>query len=91
MTATIEFTDNIAHEEILRQLPTIPFSPRYITHRYNPYTYPIQHSDTREMISALRHRLADEGLYMTGRFALWEYFNMDVAMDSALELAPDIT
>lgn len=91
MTATIEFTDSISHDEILRQLPSIPFSPRYITHRYNPYTYPIQHSDTRGMISALRRKLAGEGLYMTGRFALWEYFNMDVAMDSALELAPEIT
>lgn len=35
MTATVEFTDSISHDEILRQLPSIPFSPRYITHRYN--------------------------------------------------------
>lgn len=89
-TATVEFTDAISLEEIERQLPRIPFSPRYITHCYNPYTYPIQHSDTRTMITALRERLAAEGLYLTGRFALWEYFNMDVAMDSAIRLAPEI-
>ncbi|MDE6394140.1 MAG: UDP-galactopyranose mutase, partial [Duncaniella sp.] len=90
MTATVEFTDSISHDEIMRQLPRIPFSPRYITHCYNPYTYPIQHSDTRAMITSLRERLAAEGLYLTGRFALWEYFNMDVAMDSAIKLAPAI-
>lgn len=91
MTATIEFTDSISRDEILRQLPSIPFSPRYITHCYNPYTYPIQHTDTRAMISELCRRLAPSGMYLTGRFALWEYFNMDVAMDSALALAPTVS
>ena len=42
------------------------------------------------MISALSDRLAASGLYLTGRFALWEYFNMDVAMASALSLAPTV-
>jgi len=87
MTATVEFTDSISHDEILRQLPGIPFSPRYITHHYNPCTYPIQHADTRSMISSLCDRLATDNLHLTGRFALWEYFNMDVAMDSAIKLA----
>ncbi len=91
MTATVEFTDSISHDEILRQLPSIPFSPRYITHRYNPCTYPIQHTDTRNMISSLCDRLAPAGLYLTGRSALWEYFNMDVAMDSAIRLAARIS
>lgn len=91
MTATVEFTDSISHDEILRQLPSIPFSPRYITHCYNPCTYPIQHADTRNMISSLCDRLAPAGLYLTGRSALWEYFNMDVAMDSAIRLAARIS
>ena len=91
MTATVEFTDSISHDEILRQLPSIPFSPRYITHRYNPCTYPIQHADTRNMISSLCDRLAPAGLYLTGRSALWEYFNMDVVMDSAIRLAARIS
>ena len=91
MTATVEFTDSISHDEILRQLPSIPFSPRYITHCYNPCTYPIQHADTRTMISSLCDRLAPAGLYLTGRSALWEYFNMDVAMDSAIRLAARIS
>lgn len=86
MTATVEFTDHISQDEIMRQLAGIPYSPRYITHRYNPCTYPIQHSGTRAMITSLREALSREGLYLTGRFALWEYFNMDVAMDSAIQL-----
>lgn len=87
MTATIEFTDEVPVEDIMRQLPSIPFAPRYITHRYNPCTYPIQHTSTRDMIASLRRRLASSGLYLTGRFALWEYFNMDVAMGAAIDLA----
>ena len=41
-TATIEFTDYISEEDIKENLKKIPFAPRYITHKYNKYTYPIQ-------------------------------------------------
>ncbi len=36
------------------------------------------------MISALKKKLAEKGFYMTGRFADWEYYNMDAAMAAAM-------
>lgn len=90
MTATVEFTDALSEDEIKRQLALMPFSPRYIAHCYHPYTYPIQDSGTRMMVEELQQKLSPEGLWLTGRFALWEYFNMDVAMDSAISLVDKI-
>lgn len=84
ITATIEFTDAISKEAILENLKRIPLHPKYITHKYNQYTYPIQQKDTREMIAALKMKLAENGFYMTGRFADWEYYNMDAAMAAAI-------
>ena len=86
MTGTIEFTDYISEEEIKDNLTRIPLSPKYITHHYEKYTYPIQDKDTRQMIATLKNKLADHNFYLCGRFAEWEYANMDVCIGSAIDL-----
>lgn len=85
-TATIEFTDEIGKEEILDHLSRIPLHPKYLDHAYTPYTYPVQDAHTREMIQSLKAALASHGIYFTGRFADWEYYNMDVAIGAAMDL-----
>ncbi len=91
ITATIEFTDEINKNDILKNLECIPLNPKYIHHVYNKYTYPIQDSNTREIIKRIKEILAPSGFYFTGRFADWEYYNMDVAIGSAIDLVHDIT
>lgn len=90
ITATIEFTDGISKEEIIDNLLRMPLHPKYITHKYNKFTYPIQDVNTRNMIKALKETLAPFGLYFTGRFADWEYYNMDVAMGAAMDLCKSL-
>lgn len=89
-TATIEFTLQLDKEEILKQLQLIPFSPRYIAHHYCPYTYPVQTSETPAIIAGLKSQLAPHGLYLLGRFAEWEYYNMDAAMAAAMKLTAQL-
>ena len=38
------------------------------------------------MIKELKGLMAPNGFYFTGRFADWEYYNMDVAIGSAKDL-----
>lgn len=90
ITATIEFTDAISQADILTNLQRMPFHPTYFTHRFHPYTYPIQTASTRQMISSLKQELAKSNLYFTGRFADWEYYNMDVAMAAAMTLCKNL-
>lgn len=90
ITATVEFTDEISQDAIIDNLRSIPLHPKYITHKYNPYTYPIQQKNTREMIASLKRTLSAQGFYMTGRFADWEYYNMDAAMAAAMKMAEQI-
>lgn len=84
MTASIEFTDFISKEDILDNLPRIPLNPHYITHNYSKYTYPIQDANTRSMIKSMKDDLMRFNFFMTGRFADWEYYNMDVAIAAAM-------
>lgn len=89
MTGTIEFTDYISKEDIIDNLSRIPYSPKYLTHNYEKYTYPIQKDDTRDVIKAIKGKTEPQGLYLLGRFAEWEYYNMDVAIGAALDLFHD--
>lgn len=86
MSATIEFTDEISKNDIIDNLSRIPYHPKYIAHNYAPYTYPIQAKDTREFVNSVKCVTEPEGLFLLGRFAEWEYYNMDVAMGAALDL-----
>jgi protoporphyrinogen oxidase len=90
MTATVEFTDQIDEEQILDNLDRMPYHPRYLTHQYNQYTYPIQSRDTAAMIRSLKNYLSNKRFYMTGRFADWEYYNMDVAIKAAMVVCETI-
>lgn len=86
-TATIEFSESMTKAEIEEQLQRIPFSPRYIAHRFTPCTYPVQSGSTRNIIESAKQVLEPQGIYLLGRFAEWEYYNMDAAMEAAMKLA----
>ena len=85
MTCTVEFTDEISVDEIKQQLKLMPYCPRYLTHHYSRYTYPVQSADTRDVVRTAKERLEHCNIRLVGRFAEWEYFNMDAAIASALE------
>lgn len=86
MSVTIEFTDKINLEEIRENLQKLPFFPKYVAHHYEKFTYPIQNKNTREMIVELKSQLARDNFFLLGRFAEWEYYNMDVAIGAAIDL-----
>ncbi len=86
LTGTIEFTDEVNKEVILENLKKIPYNPKYLEHRYTQYTYPIQNTSTRQIINSIKEVLEPQGLYLLGRFAEWEYYNMDAAIGAALDL-----
>lgn len=90
ITATVEFTDEITKDDIIDSLSRMPLKPKYIDHKFNKYTYPIQDGNTRNLIKQLKKVLSDSNFYFTGRFADWEYYNMDVAIGASMDLCRNI-
>ncbi len=90
LTATIEFTDEVDEKSIRENLKKIPYSPKYLAHRYTKYTYPIQNGSTRAVIDSIKEVMKPEGLFLLGRFAEWEYYNMDAAIGAAIDLSKTI-
>ena len=68
----------------------MPYNPQYISHYYNQFTYPIQDNNTRDIIKNLKKDLSQYNFFFTGRFADWEYYNMDVAIGAAMDLCKQI-
>ena len=86
-TGVVEFSENLNEQEIKKQLTKIPFSPKYMAHHWSECTYPIQNENTRRIINAAKTVLAPHNFYLLGRFAEWEYYNMDAAMGAAMDLS----
>lgn len=85
MTCTVEFTNDICLDEIKDNLKRMPFHLNYLTHHFNKYSYPIQDKRTKTLIYNIKKSLRPFGFYLTGRFADWEYYNMDMAIGAALD------
>lgn len=83
-SAVVEFTNAISRDDVERQLGMMPFHPRMLAENFTPVTYPIQHSETRRVVSEVRSRLQSRHVYLVGRFAEWEYFNMDAVVASVM-------
>ena len=84
ITATIEFTYSISKEDIIGNLKRIPQHPTHLDHQYNPYTYPIQNTDTRSTIQEMKSILTPYGFHLIGRFADWKYYKMDITIGVAM-------
>jgi len=85
-SAIVEFSDFIEKEMILDNLKRMPFNPQYISHQYSEYSYPIHNDKTKDIITKIKNTMASLGLFMLGRFAEWEYYNMDAIMSAAIKL-----
>lgn len=84
MTCVVEFTGHKETEDIYKQLCKMPFHPKYLTHNYSPCTYPIQSASTRAFVATIKESLRLRHVRLVGRFAEWEYYNMDSAIQSAM-------
>ena len=89
-TATVEFTDFVSKDKLLENLKKLPHSLKYIDHRYTKYTYPIQNVSTKRLIDETKEVLENQNFYLLGRFAEWEYYNMDAAIGAAIDLSKKI-
>ena len=85
-TCLVEFSGNVEKETINEQLRLLPGNMVPIAYNHEPSSYVIQLHDTRNRIAMLKRQLEPLDFYLVGRFAEWEYYNMDMAMLSAMNV-----
>ena len=66
------------------EIKKLPGKLNPIAYNYEKNTYVIQNYNTKDIIKELKIKLNKYGIYLHGRFAEWEYYNMDTAIKASL-------
>jgi len=90
MTCVVEFVYGEERENIADDLRRLPGNLELIALNHVEDAYVIQESDTRDVVSGLKRSVQDRGLFLHGRFAEWEYYNIDKSIEMALSTAAQV-
>jgi protoporphyrinogen oxidase len=94
-TCVVEFSGQVAPAVMEAEVKKLPGNLFPLSFNYEPNSYVVQEKDTRQKISHLKELLKRDNFYLLGRFAEWEYYNMDKAIEASQklfeELIPKIT
>lgn len=94
LTCVVEFSGKVDVEKMVKEVALLPGNLSPVLHNdtgtpvynYQPSSYVIQEVNTRKQIDDLKKSLLQYNFFLTGRFAEWEYYNMDKAIESAMKL-----
>lgn len=90
MTCVVEFSGKHDRAFMEEQVKHLPGNLTPLDHNYEPNSYVVQQPDTRAKIQRLKDLLEPQGLFLAGRFAEWEYHNMDKAIEASMSVAERI-
>ena len=90
ITCIVEFA-GIQELELMRaEIKKLPGNLRELAYNFEPDSYVVHFQDTKEKINELRKKLEPQNLFLLGRFSEWEYYNMDNAIEKAMEIKNEI-
>lgn len=90
MTCVVEFVHGEAAENIERDLRTLPGNLHPIATNHVRDAYVIQDVDTRSHVAVIKEWGRARGIHFCGRFAEWEYYNIDKAIEAAMKTVREI-
>ncbi|TWJ04617.1 protoporphyrinogen oxidase [Mucilaginibacter frigoritolerans] len=85
-TCVVEFSGKQDTDVMINELNILPGNLKALAFNYEPNSYIIQQKDTRDKVNHLKSLLKNYNIYLLGRFAEWEYYNMDKCIESAMQL-----
>lgn len=89
-TCTVEFSGKYDEDEMTEELKKMPGNLQPIAFNYEPNSYVINTFETRATVNSIKQKLEKEGFYLIGRFAEWQYYNMDKCIEAAFDIADSI-
>lgn len=85
-TCVVEFSGHVSYEEMVNEALKLPGIIAPIDSNYQPNSYVVQDQHSRKLITEYKRMLAEKEFYLLGRFAEWEYYNMDKAIEASMKL-----
>ncbi|WP_298327800.1 FAD-dependent oxidoreductase [Asticcacaulis sp.] len=90
VTCTVEFVGEVSKEVVDASISQLPFNLSPISTNFEPNSYVIQNKGAREAVDLVRGSLKTSNIWLCGRFAEWEYYNMDAAILSAMNIVGEV-
>lgn len=85
-TCVVEFSGKQEKDYMLRELAKLPGNLTPLAFNYEPNSYIIHDKQTAAKVKRLKQALVPYNVHLLGRFAEWEYYNMDKCIEAAMEL-----
>ncbi|MBT42235.1 MAG: UDP-galactopyranose mutase [Idiomarina sp.] len=85
-SCTVEFSGKLTEDEMINELDKLPGNLVPLSSNHQKSSYVIHESKTKKSVETVKSELAKHNVLLLGRFAEWEYFNMDTAIASAMSL-----
>jgi len=86
-TCVVEFSGEHDKNVMIEELENLPGNLCPLAFNYEPNSYIIHNKDTKKIIKKIKSLLEPYNIYLLGRFAEWEYYNMDKCIESAMSMA----
>lgn len=89
-TCVVEFSGKVSIEDMTNEIKKLPGNLSPISFNCEENSYVIQNKNTRSLIQKTKDILEPNNIFLLGRFAEWEYYNMDKAVEAAMNLVKKI-
>jgi protoporphyrinogen oxidase len=89
-SCVVEFSGKCEIEFMNAELELLPGNLKPIAYNYEPNSYIIHNKETRATVAKAKELLAKYNIFLLGRFAEWEYHNMDRCIETALDLSKNL-
>jgi len=89
-TCVVEFSGKTEYDEMIQEIKKLPGNLTPIAYNYEANSYVIHDIDTKKIIEDTKNIFENENIYLLGRFAEWEYYNMDKCIEAAMDLVEKI-
>jgi len=84
ISCTVESSGFHSREDLDEELCMLPFALKSVAYNYCANSYIIHNALTSSLLRKIKSACSHQGIYLCGRFAEWEYYNMDAAIESAM-------
>ena len=89
-TCVVEFSGKYSYEFMCEQVKSLPGNLKPLAFNQESNSYILHSPETKSLIDQARSLLKQENIHLLGRFAEWEYYNMDKAIEAAMALDEEL-
>jgi protoporphyrinogen oxidase len=89
-SCVVEFSGEFSPEQMREEIARAGIGLEPIAHNYAANSYVVHRPDTAGVVEEARRLLAGHRIHLLGRFAEWQYYNMDNAIDAAMRLVAQL-